>query len=132
MSSSAAAHTAAVFVKSHIANPVETVFNGPVVAAQSKHTFRICVFGFQTGDTINRFGTEFLGHDFCGLAMDSKDLGGVRKIQIIVEFSTGPDLADFQTAVSFIGCGVLRGEKTPVSDRRYLDGGWADCLAMNR
>jgi hypothetical protein len=59
---------------------------------------------------------------------DSANLPGVGKIQVAVQFRTGPDLTDLDAAMALIGCRVLRGEKTPVSDRRCLHEVWADCL----
>jgi hypothetical protein len=57
---------------------------------------------------------------------DRADLLGVRKIQVSLQFGAGPDVADLEPSMGFINGGVLRGEKTPVSDRRCLDVRWAD------
>jgi hypothetical protein len=59
--------------------------------------------------------------------LDRKDLSGVGELDVTGQLGTGPDAAEFDTAVAFIDRGVVRGEKTPVSNRRYLDAEWADC-----
>ena len=71
---------------------------------------------------------EFVADRVRRFAANREDLMGVGKIQISIQFDAGPDGADLQAAMSFIDCGVLRGEKTPFSGRRYLDAAWADCL----
>jgi hypothetical protein len=60
--------------------------------------------------------------------LDGENLGGMREVDITGQLGAGPDVPNFQTAMAFIDRGVLRGEKTPISDRRYLDGAWVDCL----
>ena len=129
LGSGTAADTASVFIEGDIADPVEAVFNRPMAATQTEQGLRTGMFGFKTGDAVNGFGAEFLRHDFRRFTLNGDDLGGVGKIQITVELCAGPDAADFDPAVAFIGCGVLRGEKTPSSGLRYLDGGWAGCLS---
>jgi hypothetical protein len=54
------------------------------------------------------------------------DLLGVGEIHVSIQFRAGPDVANLQPSMGFIDCRVLRGEKTPISARRYLDAGWAD------
>jgi hypothetical protein len=44
-------------------------------------------------------------------ALDAKTLCDMRKSKIIIEFRAGPNMAQFQTAMGFIGGGVCRGEK---------------------
>jgi hypothetical protein len=60
--------------------------------------------------------------------VDGKDLSGMWKVEVALQFGTGPDLPHLDAAMAFICCEVLRGEKTPVLIRRYLDEEWADCL----
>ena len=65
----------------------------------------------KAGEAIDSFGAIFLGNDFGGIPLDTEDLGGIGKGEITCQFGTGPDVADFQSAVSFIGGGMVRGEK---------------------
>ncbi len=82
----------------------------------------------QAGEAIGGFGAYFLRDDFGGMSLEAEDLGGIGKSQVSGQFGTGPDVADFQAAVGFIGGGMVRGEKPSSPDRRCLDGGWVDCL----
>ena len=128
MCTRAPAHTAAVFVEGHIADPMEPVFNRPMVSAQGEQALGIGLLGFQAGEAINGFGAELLGDLIGGVPADREDLTHMGKGDVIVQIGAGPDMTDFQSAVILIGRGVLRGEKTPTSGQRYLDGAWADCL----
>ena len=110
LSAGACADARAIFVEGNVADPVEAVFNRPMVAAQGEETFGIRVLGLQAADAINGFGARFLRDHFDGIAPDGEDLGGIRKVEVIGEFRAGPDGADFQAAMAFIGCDVLRGE----------------------
>lgn len=98
-----------------------------MVAAEGENAFWIRTVRWRAGDAIDGFGAEFLRNQFSGFALDRKDLSGVGELDVTGQLGTGPDAADFDTAVAFIDRGVVRGEKTPVSGRRYLDGEWADC-----
>jgi hypothetical protein len=42
--------------------------------------------------------------------LDAEHLSRIREGEIAGQLGAGPDLADFQAAVGFIGGGVLRGE----------------------
>ena len=67
--------------------------------------------GLETGDTLNSFRAEFLTDHFGGVPLDGKDLQGMRDIEITGQRRARPDAAHFRTAMSFIGGGVLRGER---------------------
>ena len=128
LSTLAAPYPAAVFIEGHIANPMQTVFDGPVAATQPQQPLRISDCAGEAGDTIHRFRASFLADHVRGFPLQDEDLGSMRKMNITVEFLTGPDAADLQAAMTFIDGGVLRGEKTPASNRRCLDGEWAGSL----
>lgn len=128
MGSRATAHLGSVFIKGHIANPVKTIFNAPVVTAGVEQACRVGAFGFETGDSVDGFGGEFVAGEVRRFTANRADLLGVRKIQVSLQFGAGPDVADLEPSMGFINGGVLRGEKTPVSDRRCLDVRWADYL----
>ena len=65
----------------------------------------------QAGYAIDGFGAFFLGNDFGGNPLDAENLDGIGKGEIVHQFGTGPDVADFQSAVGFIGGRMVRGEK---------------------
>jgi hypothetical protein len=85
--------------------------------------------GFQTGDTVDGFCGEFVADQVRRFATNGADLLGMGKIHISVQIGTGPDLANLQPSVRFIESGVLRGKKTPISNRRCLDARWSDYLS---
>ena len=60
----------AVFIEGDIADPVESVFDRPMVAAEGENALGIGTFGCGAGNAVNRFGAEFLGDDFSGFALD--------------------------------------------------------------
>ena len=95
----ALAYAAAVFVKVPIDNVMTAVFDAPVAAVDGKHALRIGLFRSSAGNAIGYFTGVFTAFFICGLPLDEKSLSDVRKVQIIVEFGSGPDFADFDPAV---------------------------------
>ena len=107
---------------------METVFNAPVFAAGIQQARGGSAYGFKTGDRIDGFGGGFLADQVRDFTANGADLLGMGEIHISIQIGAGPYVADLQPAVGFIDRRVLRGEKTPISARRYLDAGWADSL----
>lgn len=70
---------------------MEAVFNGPMAAAQIEQTLGSGLLGAQTGDAINGFGAEFLADHFRDVALDGKDLQGMREVEITGQLGAGPD-----------------------------------------
>lgn len=105
------AHPRAIFIEGDIAHPMEPVFDRPMAPAQFEQPLGSGLVGFKTGDAIDRFGAEFLTDYFGDIAPDGKDLCGMREVKITGQLGAAPDRAQFQTAMSFIDGGVLRGEK---------------------
>ncbi len=93
------AYSAAVFVIVPIDNVMTTVFNAPVAAVGGKHAFRVGLLRGPAGNAVGDFTGVFTGFFICELALDDKSLLNVRKVQIAVEFGSGPDFADFDAAV---------------------------------
>ncbi len=83
----------------------------------------------EAGNAIDGFGAVFLGDNFGGIAFDAEDLGGMREGEIPRQFGAGPDVADFQSSMGFIGGGMVRGEKPSNRGQRYLSGGWLGYLS---
>jgi hypothetical protein len=102
---------AAVFIEGDIPDIMEAIFDRPVAATQAEQASGVGMLGRETGNTVDSFGTVFLGDDCGGVALDREDLGGIGKGKIASQFGTGPDVADFQPSMGFIGGGVVRGEK---------------------
>ena len=128
LSSRSFADLAAIFIKGDIPNPVEAIFNRPMIPAQRDQAGRAGLLGSETGQAIDGFAAAFAGDDFGDVALDAENLGRIREGEIVGQFGAGPDLADFQPAVAFIGGGVLRGETLSGSGLRCLVARWVDCL----
>jgi hypothetical protein len=107
---------------------MEAILNRPMRAVESENALRVRTFCGHAGDAINGFRAEFLRDHFRGVALDGEDLSSMWKVDVALQFGTGPDLPDFDAAMAFICRDVLRGEKTPVLIERYLGEEWADCL----
>jgi hypothetical protein len=122
------ADAAAVFIEGNIADIMEAVFDRPVAAAQTEQAGGVGFVGWETGDAVDGFGAVLLSDDLGGVALDGEDLGGIGKSEIASQFGTGPDVADFESSMSFIDGGMVRGEKPPSRGRRCLGGGWIGCL----
>ena len=101
----------AVFIKGHIPDIVEAVFDRPLAATQAEESGGVRSWWGQAGEAIDGFGACFLGDDFGSDPLDAEDLSGIGKGEVSRQFGAGPDVADFQSAVGFIGGGVVRGEK---------------------
>ena len=128
MGSRATADAGAVLIEGHVADIVEAVFNAPMATARIEQALRISTLGFETGNPIDGFGGEFVADQVRRFTANGANLFGVGEVDISIQVRAGPYVADLQPSISFIDRRVLRGEKTPVSDRRYPDAGWADSL----
>lgn len=80
-------------------------------ATQLQQAGRVGPLGGEAGNAVDGFAALFIGKDPGGIALDTEDLADMGEVQITVECAAGPDVTDFQSAVGFIGGGVLRGEK---------------------
>ena len=95
----AGSYPASVFVIVPIDNVMTAVFDTPVAAVGGKHTLRVSLLRGPAGNAICDFTGVFTGFFICALALDDKSLLNVRKVQIAVEFGSGPDFTDFDAAV---------------------------------
>jgi hypothetical protein len=64
-----------------------------------KHALRVGLLRSSTGDAIGDFTGVFTGFFICELALNEESLTDMRKIQIAIELSCGPDTSDFNPAV---------------------------------
>jgi hypothetical protein len=78
---------------------VTGVFDTPVATIREKHTLRVGLLRSSTGDAIGDFTGVFTGLFVCELALDEESLTDMRKSQIAIELSCGPDTSDFNPAV---------------------------------
>lgn len=101
----------AVLVKGDVPDPVQAVFDCPMATGQIQYAHGICTIRGETGNPVDGFGVLFVVDQFCDVALDAKALCDMREAKVIVELGAGPNMAQFQTAMGFIGGGVCRGEK---------------------
>jgi len=119
----ASAYAAAVFIIVPIDNVMAAVFDTPVAAVGGKNAFCVDLLRGPAGDAIGDFTGGFAGFFVCGLALDEKSLSNMGKVQIAVEFSFGPDFADFDPTV--IGRVVLNEmEIFPVFKIKEINADW--------
>jgi hypothetical protein len=95
----ASAYAAAVFIIVPIDNVMAAVFDAPVAAIGGKNAFCVGLLRGPTGDAIGDFTGGYAGFFICGLPLDDESLANVGKVEIAVEFSCGPDFADFDSTV---------------------------------
>jgi len=82
-----------------------------MATGQIQYTLRIGTIRGKAGNPIDGFGVLFAVDQFCDVALDAKTLCDMRKSKIMIKFNAGPDMAQLQTAMGFIGGGVCRGGK---------------------
>lgn len=100
-----------VLVKGDVPDPMQAVFDCPMTPGQIQYALRIGLIMGKAGNPIDGFDVLFAVDQCCDVALDAKTLCDMRKSKIIIEFSAGPNMAQLQAAMGFIGGGVSRGEK---------------------
>ena len=95
----ASAYAAAIFIVVPIDNIVAAVLDAPVTAVDVKKTLGIGLIRGSAGDTVRDFDGLFAGLFLYGVPFDDESLSDMGKIEILVEFVCGPDLADFDPAM---------------------------------
>ena len=113
----------AILVEGNVAHPVQSILDGPVLARQRQQAVGGRALGGQARDACH--GLELR---FCAAisplndarALKNEDLSDVRKVQVVVQFITGPKLADLDATVSLLAGFNLRGGRTPTGARECL------------
>ena len=98
----AAADTAAILVEV----PVEHVMHGldaPVAAIDGQQALRRGLAWGAAGQAEGDFTRAFAAALVYDLALDAKDLGHMREVEIVVEFCAAPDAASLDAAVCDVG-----------------------------
>ena len=119
--------TAVIFIKGHVAHPVDAVFDRPVAPVQFQKLPGGCLALGEACDA-NRnvailFPTVQASHD----TFHPEDLMGVGEVDVVFQLFTRPDPTCLQAAVPLVGGFLLRGEKPPAGGPRCpLEGlvGW--------
>lgn len=111
LGSMAFSDAAVVLVKGHIADPVQTVFDGPVAPGEVEKLVGRGAVRSSAGDPADDLPAGLAGRERIGDAFDLEDLLAVGEVQVAVELGAGPDPAGVDAAVAFFNRLVLRGEK---------------------
>jgi len=79
-----------VFVKGHVADPMEFVFNAPMHAVEFEYPLGRSLVRREAGDPVHRFGGLPILADMGYVTADAKDLAHIGKSQVAVELFAGP------------------------------------------
>ena len=113
---------------------MESVFDLPMTAVEFQESFWAGFSGQKTRHPMNDFHDMLASRHTISIevrrrAPNAKYLADMRKFYVVVELSARPNLADFNTAMTFVGRLVLRGEKRcPGAYPRCPAEAWVDCL----
>ncbi len=105
------AHLAAVFIEGDITDPVDSVFDGPMMAVEGKQAGWICLLRAETGDSVDHLVAWVLAVEIGNGAFQAEDLGLIGKVAVSDQLGAGPDGSGFDAAVALGNLSVLRGEK---------------------
>ena len=95
----ASAYPRAVFVVVPVDDIMAAIFDGPVAPVCFKNTLGVGFVWEATGNAVGDFTRPLPGLFFYGLPFDDESLPDVGEVEVMVEFSAGPDLADFDPAM---------------------------------
>jgi hypothetical protein len=98
-----------VLIEGDVSNIMAFIFDAPVSPVEFEELFWRCFLWGQAGDDVNSFAAFFAGFDFFGMAFDTGNLSTEREVHIIIQIGGCPYFSDFQTAMCFFTCFMLRG-----------------------
>lgn len=106
------AHLASVFVEGDIAHVVQAVLDRPVASGERQQLLGRALVGGAAGQAGNDLALDLDG--LAGAAMlanpfDLEDLAAVGKRDVVVERGRGPDAANVDARMAFVGRLSLRG-----------------------
>jgi len=75
------------------------ILDGPVATVDVEEALWVSLLWRSTGDAVSDFGRFFASLFLCRVALDEEGLSDVRKVKVVIEFSGGPDLSDFDSSM---------------------------------
>lgn len=109
----------AIFIKGDIPDIIQAILDRPVAAVELQEAAGQGLVRSEAGHPIDCLFASLTAVHFGELPMDTEDLANIRKLKVVIQLRAGPDLANFQAAMSFIDGLVLRGKKRPTEALRY-------------
>lgn len=109
----------AIFIKGDIPDIIQAILDRPVAPVELQEAAGQSFLRGEAGDPVDCLFASLTALHFGELSLDAEDLADVRKLKVVIQLSTGPDPANFQTAMTFIDGFVLRGEKRFGEALRY-------------
>lgn len=117
----AGANLAVVFLKGHIADPMQPILDAPVAAHQRRQLCRVSAGAGQRGDAVDRLARRCpdasLGVARGTFAHEAKGLlngGPAQRGQMLIEGRRGDDGPSLATAVALVALGVRRPFSSPL------------------
>ena len=101
-----------IFVVGHIADPMASIFDAPMVPNQGHQSLGGRLARRKAGHDVGRLMTDLTGRYHLGDSLDLGHLTAVGEEHVIVEPGRDPDGTFFDATVFLIQCSHLRGEKT--------------------
>lgn|GEM_PF-4477195 len=89
---------------------MESVFDTPLTSIEFEQSLGVSLLRREAGDAVDGFGRFSSFRQVVYITPDAKDLLDMGKIQVVVEFFTGPDGAGLNASVAFF-CGVVLGRR---------------------
>lgn len=106
----AAAHLGTVFIKSHIAHPVQAVLDAPMAAIEFQQAAGRSGGRFHVRQAIRLLDTFAPSPGAEDPPLDQEGLADMRKVQVAIEGARRADRAGLDAPVGLIERAVLRGE----------------------
>lgn len=76
------ADLAAVFIEGDIPHPMDSVFDGPMMAIEGKQLGGVCLLLGEAGNTIDGLGAKGLSVKVGDAAFQAEDLGGIGEVGV--------------------------------------------------
>ncbi len=99
-----------VFIKRHVAHPMQAIFYAPVPAIEREKPLWRCLCFVEAGDAANYLSAPMTAVELRGDSFNAYDLFLVGEVEIIDQFRGTPYPAGFDPSVAFIYGFMLRGE----------------------
>lgn len=112
-------NTTAVFIKGHITDIMQFIFNAPMSSVEIEQPLRGRFLRGKTGYTKGNVTANFAAFKISCYALNSDHLLVIREIIVSLQHCAAVDATEFYAPVPFVDSFMLRGEKPPSGGLRY-------------